>query len=47
MPIQKQNIIAEKYKSKKKQLQLAKEHVLKLEQEQDNFFESNIKEMFN
>lgn len=47
LPIQKQNIIAEKYRSKKKQLQLAKEHVLKLEQEQDNFFESNIKEMLD
>lgn len=47
LPIEKQNIIADKYKNKKKQIQIAKEHVFKLEQEHENFFETNVEEMFD
>ena len=47
LPLEKQNEVAKKYKSKKQQIQIAREHVLKLEQEQETFFEDNVEEMFD
>ena len=47
LPLDKQNEVAKKYKSKKQQIQIAREHVLKLEQEQETFFEDNVEEMFD
>lgn len=47
LPLEQQNEIAKKYKSKKQQIQIAREHVLKLEQEQESFFEDNVEEMFD
>ena len=47
LSIEKQKKLAEMYKGKKYQIQLAKEHLLKLEEEQENFFENNIEGMFD
>ena len=47
LPLEKQNEIAEKYKSKKEEIQIAREHVFKLEQEKEKFFENNVKELFD
>lgn len=47
LTIEEQNKIAEKYKIKKVQLEMAKEHLKKLEEEQLNFFDNEVMEMFN
>ena len=47
LPIEKQNEIAENYKAKKIQLQLAREHIKQLEDEQMNFFENEVEELFD
>ena len=47
LPIEEQNKLAEKYKSKKLQLQLAREHIKQIEEEQLNFFENEVEELFD
>lgn len=47
LPIEKQNEIADNYKSKQFQIMLAKEHIKQLEQEKDTYFEKEIEELFN
>ena len=46
LPIEKQNEIAKRYKSKKVQILLAKEHLKKLEEEQINFFDKEVVKEF-
>lgn len=46
LPFDEQNIIASKYKAKQKQIELAKNHVKKLENELDNFFEDEVEVLF-
>lgn len=47
LPIEKQNEIAEKYISRKKQISLAKTHLYNLQLKQENFFDDEVMEMFN
>ena len=47
LPIEKQNEIAEKYISRKKQISLAKAHLYNLQLKQENFFDDEVMEMFN
>ena len=47
LPIEKQNALAEKYNMKQKQYLMAKDHLRKLEEEQNCFYESEVLEMFD
>lgn len=46
LPFEEQNMIANKYKAKQKQITLAQEHIKKLENELDNFFEDEVEVLF-
>lgn len=47
LPFEEQNKIANKYKSKQKQIALAQDHIRKLENELDNFYEDEIEVLFD
>lgn len=46
LPFEEQNVIANKYKAKQKQITLAQAHIKKLEDELDNFFEDEVEVLF-
>ena len=46
LPFEEQNMIANKYKAKQNQITLAQEHIKKLENELDNFFEDEVEVLF-
>lgn len=47
LPLDEQNKLANKYKAKQKQIALAQDHIKKLENELDNFFEDEIEVLFD
>ena len=46
LPFEEQNVVANKYKAKQKQITLAQAHIKKLENELDNFFEDEVEVLF-
>lgn len=46
LPFEEQNVVANKYKAKQKQIMLAQDHIKKLESELDNFFEDEVEVLF-
>ena len=46
LPFEEQNMVANKYKAKQKQITLAQAHIKKLENELDNFFEDEVEVLF-